>query len=246
MIPWQLLDSAPIPGSGKSLSLYQRGGEFSIRIEGREVMNSAVHESEEALAERALVRIAGRPRPRVLIGGLGMGFTAAAALRTLGAEGRVVVAELVPAVIQWNRGPLGEPAGRPLQDPRVTVREGDVASFLLKERRTYDAILLDVDNGPEDLTRRGNHWLYTESGLEAAAEALRTEGVLAVWSAGPDRAFSRRLRRAGFEVEEMRVGSKGPRGRSRHTIWLAGRGPCTAGKPFPREPGGPTRSGGPH
>ena len=222
MIPWQLLDSAPIPGNDRSLSLYQRGGEFSIRIDGREVMNSAVHGSEEALAELALVRIVGRSRPRVLIGGLGLGFTTAAALRQLGAGGRVVVAELVPAVVKWNRAPLGQPAGHPLQDPRVTVREGDVASLLGTEHQAYDAVLLDVDNGPEDLTRRGNHWLYTRAGLEAASKALRPGGVLAVWSAGPDRAFSQRLRRAGFEVEEVRVGSRGPRGRSRHTKWLAG------------------------
>jgi spermidine synthase len=224
MIPWQLLDSAPIPGNDQLLRLYQRGGEFSIRIDGREVMNSAVHGSEEALAELALVRIVGRFRPRVLIGGLGMGFTAAAALRQLGAGGRVVVAELVPAVVKWNRAPLGQPAGHPLQDPRVTVREGDVASLLGTEHRAYDAVLLDVDNGPGDLTRRGNHWLYTRAGLETASKALRLGGVLAVWSAGPDRAFSQRLRRAGFEVDEVRVGSRGPRGRSRHTIWLAGHG----------------------
>lgn len=224
MIPWQLLDSAPIPGNDKLLRLYQRGAEFSIRIDGREVMNSAVHGSEEALAELALVRIIARPHPRVLIGGLGMGFTTAAALRRLGAGGRLVVAELVPAVVTWNRGPLGQPAGRPLQDPRVTVQEGDVASLLEAAQRTYDAVLLDVDNGPEDLTRRDNHWLYTRTGLEAASKALRPKGVLAVWSAGPDRAFSQRLRRAGFEVDEVRVGSRSPRGRSRHTLWLAGRG----------------------
>jgi spermidine synthase len=224
MIPWQLLDSAPIPGNDKLLCLYQRGGEFSIRIDGREVMNSAVHGSEEALAELALDRIIARSRPRVLIGGLGMGFTTAAALRRLGAGGRLVVAELVPAVVTWNRGPLGQPAGRPLQDPRVTVQEGDVASLLEAGQRTYDAVLLDVDNGPEDLTRRDNHWLYTRTGLETASKALRPKGVLAVWSAGPDRAFSQRLRRAGFEVDEVRVGSRSPRGRSRHTLWLAGRG----------------------
>jgi spermidine synthase len=224
MIPWQLLDSAPIPGNDKLLRLYQRGAEFSIRIDGREVMNSAVHGSEEALAELALDRIIARSRARVLIGGLGMGFTTAAALRRLGAGGRLVVAELVPAVVTWNRGPLGQPAGRPLQDPRVTVQEGDVASLLEAAQRTYDAVLLDVDNGPEDLTRRDNHWLYTRTGLEAASKALRPKGVLAVWSAGPDRAFFQRLRRAGFEVDEVRVGSRSPRGRSRHTLWLAGRG----------------------
>ena len=221
MMPWKFLDSAQVPQSGEELRLYQRGGEFSIRVDSRELMNSRVHGSEGALAELACVRIAHRPSPRVLIGGLGMGYTTAAALHRLGADGQVVVAELVPAVVAWNRGPLADLAGRPLHDARVTVREADVARILQAEQGAYDAILLDVDNGPAGLTWKGNDWLYARAGLDAAYAALRAAGVLAVWSAGPDRAFAKRLGRAGFEVTEVCVRARGPRGGGRHIIWLA-------------------------
>jgi spermidine synthase len=182
-------------------------------------MNSRVHGSEDALAEQTCARLAGRAKPRLLIGGLGMGFTLAAALRQLDEQAQVVVAELVPAVVAWNRGPLGEPAGHPLQDPRVTVREGDVARILSAEQQGYDAILLDVDNGPEGLTRKENDWLYGVNGLNAAYTALRPGGVLAVWSAGPDPDFMQRLRKVGFEVEEVRVRAHGSKG-ARHVIWF--------------------------
>jgi spermidine synthase len=225
MVPWEFLDSAPVPGSKGELRLCKRGAEFSIKLDRSELMNSRMHGSEEALAELACARIAGRRRPRVLIGGLGMGYTAAAALQRLGADGRVVVAELVPAVVKWNRGPLADLAGRPLEDERVTVREVDVAKILKSEQQAFDAILLDVDNGPQGLTRKGNDWLYSRPGLNAAFAALRPGGALAVWSAAPDRVFARRLREAGFEVDEVRVRSRGPRKGTRHTIWLAGRGP---------------------
>ena len=150
-----------------------------------------------------------------------MGYTTAAALHRLGADGQVVVAELAPAVVAWNRGLLADLAGRPLHDARVTVREADVARILQAEQGAYDAILLDVDNGPACLTRKGNDWLYARAGLDAAYAALRAAGVLAVWSAGPDRAFAKRLRRAGFEVTEVCVRARGPRGGGRHIIWLA-------------------------
>jgi len=221
MIPWELLDSAQAPESGEELRLYRRGGEFSIRVGGRELMNSRTHGSEDALAELACARIAHRPCPRVLIGGLGMGYTTAAALHRLGADGQVVVAELVTAVVAWNRGPLADLAGRPLQDARVAVREADVAQILRTEQRAYDAVLLDVDNGPAGLTRKSNDWLYARAGLEAAHAALRAAGVLAVWSASPDRAFAKRLRRAGFEVTEVGVRARGPGRGGRHIIWLA-------------------------
>jgi spermidine synthase len=221
MMPWKLLDRAQVPERGEELRLYQRGGEFSIRVDGRELMNSRAHGSEGALAELACARIAYRPCPRVLIGGLGMGYTTAAALHRLGADGQVVVAELVPAVMAWNRGLLANLAGRPLEDARVTVREADVARILQAERRAYDAILLDVDNGPAGLTWKGNDWLYARAGLEAAYAALKAAGVLAVWSAGPDRAFAKRLRQADFEVTEVCVRARGPRGGGRHIIWLA-------------------------
>ena len=152
-----------------------------------------------------------------------MGFTTAAALRLLDVDSRVVVAELVPKVVEWNRKFLGELTGHPLQDPRVTVRGADVALILRSEHQAYNAILLDVDNGPEGFTRKGNDWLYTEAGAKAAFAALHPAGVLAVWSAGPDMAFAKRLCRVGFEVEELNVRARGPAGGSRHTIWIAAR-----------------------
>ncbi len=224
MTPWILLDSAAVPGNGGELQLYRRGDEFSIKIAGRgELMNSRVHGSENALAEHTCARLTKAGQPRLLIGGLGMGFTLAAALRHTGAQAQVVVAELVPAVVAWNRGPLGEKAGRPLEDPRVSVREGDVARLIQAGQQAYDAILLDVDNGPEGLTRKQNDWLYGMTGLNAAYAALRPQGVLAVWSAGPDQDFLQRLRKVGFEVDEVRVRAHGSKG-ARHTIWFARRG----------------------
>ena len=221
MTPWILLDSTPVPGKGGELRLYQRGDEFSIKIAGcGELMNSRVHGSEDALAEHTCARLADCERPRLLIGGLGMGFTLAAALRQVGRQAQVVVAELVPAVVAWTRGGLGGAAGHPLQDPRVTVREGAVAHILMAEQRAYDAILLDVDNGPEGLTRKENDWLYSMDGLNAAYTALFPRGVLAVWSAGPDQAFIQRLRKTGFEVEEVSVRARGSKG-ARHIIWIA-------------------------
>jgi len=223
MIPWEFLESTQVPGNGGELCLYRRGAEFSIRVGNRELMNSRVHGSEEALAELAYARVAGRPRPRILIGGLGMGFTLAATLRQLRPEGRVVVAELVPAVVAWNRGPLAALAGHPLQDARVAVREVDVAQILRETRQAYDAILLDVDNGPEGLARRENDWLYARPGLEAAHAALRPAGVLAVWSAAPNQVFAQRLRRVGFTVDEIQVPARRSGKGRRHTIWLARR-----------------------
>ncbi len=221
MIPWVLLDSAQVPGNGGELRLYQRGDEFSIRIVGHgELMNSRVHGSEDALAEQTCARLVHCSHPRMLIGGLGMGFTLTAALRKLSDHAQVVVAELVPAVVEWNRGPLGEHAGYPLQDPRVIVHEGDVARILKAEQQAYDAILLDVDNGPAGLTRKENDWLYGMSGLNAAYGALRAQGVLAVWSAGPDKDFLQRLHKVGFEVDEVRVRAHGKKG-ARHVIWFA-------------------------
>ncbi|HPJ94560.1 MAG TPA: hypothetical protein PKY89_11690 [Deltaproteobacteria bacterium] len=221
MIPWELIDSALVPGNPGELRLYRRDGEFSIRVAGVELMNSRVHGSEEALAEIACARIAHRTRPHILIGGLGMGYTMAAALKRLGPESRVDVAELVPQVVEWNRGPLAELTGHALQDKRVRVFETDVGKILLGEHQIYDAILLDVDNGPTGLTRKGNDWLYSSEGIDTAFAALLPGGVLAVWSAGADRAFSRRLRQSGFEVDEVNVRARGNRKGRRHTIWLA-------------------------
>lgn len=223
MRPWQLIDTAEIPGEGRELRLLRRGDDFSIRIDGRgELMNSRLHGSEDALAELGCARLADRARPRVLIGGLGMGFTLAAALKRLGPDADVVVAELVPSVVDWNRGELGAVAGHPLEDPRVTVRTGDVGRLLRKEKAGFDAVLLDVDNGPEGLTHEDNDWLYSLAGLGAALEALRPRGVLGVWSSGPCRAFTDRLRQAGFDAEEVVVRAHRGKG-ARHVIWLAER-----------------------
>ena len=216
-----LLDTAPIPGDGGELGLYQHGEDFLIKVVGgQDLMSTRTHGSADALAEIACTELAGRERPRVLIGGLGMGFTLASALHHLGHDAEVVVAELVPAVVEWNRGPVGEHAGHPLRDERVTVREVDVAIILKTEALSFDAILLDVDNGPDGLTQEGNDWLYSRAGLNASYEALRPKGVFAVWSAGPDRAFSKRLRKAGFEVDEVRVRAHVGKG-ARHLIWIA-------------------------
>ena len=221
MIPWEFLGSAQVPGNGGKLSLYRRGSEFSIRISGCELMNSRVHGSEDALAELACARLADRPSPQVLIGGLGMGYTLAATLRLLGSGAKVVIAELVPEVVKWNQGPLADLAGHPLQDNRVNIRIIDVRHIIQAEHQAYDAILLDVDNGPEGLARKGNDWLYSREGLDAAFAALRTAGVLAVWSAVPNRDFVRRLCQTGSKVDEHRVRARHSSGGGHHTIWIA-------------------------
>ena len=216
-----LLDTAPIPGDGGELGLYRHGEDFVIKVMGgQDLMSTRTHGSADALAEFTCPEVAGRERARVLIGGLGIGFTLAAALRHLGSDAEVVVAELVPGVVEWNRGPLGEHAGHPLRDRRVTVQEIDVALILKAGVQAFDAILLDVDNGPEGLTQSGNDWLYSGAGLDACYGAIRSKGVLAVWSAGPDRAFTKRLGQAGFEVEEVPVRAHRGKG-ARHLIWVA-------------------------
>ena len=224
MKAWTLLDSGKIPGDGTELRLYGRGDEHSITIAGTpgELMGSRMHGSEDALAQLACAHIAALAEPQMLIGGLGLGFTLAAALRHLNPQARVTVAELVPAVIAWNHSLLGHHAGHPLQDARVQIHQGDVAQLLKQQRQHYDAILLDVDNGPEGLTRRENNWLYSHAGLEAAQQALRPDGILAVWSAGPDPQFAERLRQLGFLVDEQQVHESQQRKKgARHTIWLA-------------------------
>lgn len=218
----ELIDTAAIPGSKNQLRLFRHSDGFAIKLDGigGELMNTRTHGSEEQLAELTCPRIADLPRPRVLIGGLGMGFTLAAALRNLGPTAEVVVAELVPGVIKWNRGELGAHAGHPLQDPRTSVYEGDVAERIRADSNAFDAILLDVDNGPDGLTQDANSWLYAPAGLQAALKALRPGGLLAVWSAGPDPRFTIRLRKAGFKVEERSVRAHGNKG-ARHVIWVA-------------------------
>jgi len=221
MKPWLLLDAATIPGGG-TLNLYQRDRDFSIKVGSDELMNSRAHGSEESLASMAWQRLGARPRTRALIGGLGMGFTLAATVRELGLDAQITVAELVPAVVRWNRGPLAPLAGAPLDDRRVNVHIGDVAELLQKQVQNYDLILLDVDNGPSEMSARGNTWLYSNAGLSKARSALRPGGVLGVWSAGADDDFTGRLRRTGFDVDAVPVRARGKRG-AHHLIWLATR-----------------------
>jgi len=219
MIPWIELDRAALPQGG-DLRLMRRGYEFSIKLGVAELMTSRLFASEEALATLAADRLKDRPKARVLIGGLGMGFTLRAALAAFGPEARVIVAELVPSVVSWGRGPMAELFAGCLDDPRVQIVETDVAELIRSAKPGYDAILLDVDNGPEGMTQSANDQLYGLRGLAAARAALRPGGVLAVWSQGPDPAFAKRLAKAGFSVDEARVRAGGARGGSRHTIWL--------------------------
>jgi spermidine synthase len=219
MLPRTLIDTAEIPGGG-TLRLIRRGEEWSIMLGANELMNSRLSGSEEALAELALERT-GAAAPQVLIGGLGMGFTLRAALARLGPEGRLVVAELVPAVVDWARGPMAALFAGSLDDPRVEVAVADVADVIADAAGGYDAILLDVDNGPDGITHPGNDRLYSAAGLALARRALRPGGVLALWSSGPDAAFTRRLQRTGAAVEEVVVRAHKGRCGARHTIWLA-------------------------
>jgi spermidine synthase len=221
MIPWQKIDTASIPGTDGELRLMRRGKEFSIMLGTNELMNSRLSGSEAALATLAAKKIEAVANPDVLIGGLGMGFTLRAALAVFGSKAQIVLAELVPAVVAWARGPMADIFGDSLNDPRVSIREMDVTEIIRSHRSTFNAILLDVDNGPEGLTRKGNDALYDSSGLKAAHVALRPNGVLAVWSSGPNAAFSKRLRGAGFNVNEVAVRATGRGGGARHVIWIA-------------------------
>ncbi|MFK0331802.1 spermidine synthase [Rhizobium sp. NPDC090275] len=221
MLPWIQLDSAQIPGEAGELRLKQRGSEFSIMLGSNELMNSRLSGSEEALATLSYDKLKGRPRPSILIGGLGMGFTLRAALAVVPNDATVVVAELVPAVVSWARGPMAEVFKGCLDDPRVGIHQGDVSELIRASRAKFDAILLDVDNGPDGLTRQSNDGLYDFAGLKAAREALRPGGVLAVWSSGPDASFTRRVRDSGFAVEAVNSRANGKRGGARHVIWLA-------------------------
>jgi spermidine synthase len=225
MVPRILIDTAQVPGGGE-LRLFRRGDDFSIMLGANELMNSRLSGSEEALASLVCDRLGAAPTPRLLIGGLGMGFTLRAALGRVGPDAAVTVAELVPAVVAWARGPMAAIFARSLEDRRVTVAEEDVVALIAGTeagaRGAWDAILLDVDNGPDGLTRRGNNRLYSATGLDAARSALRPGGMLAVWSAAPDAKFVRRLETAGFAVEEVVVKARGGRG-ARHVIWLAKR-----------------------
>ena len=221
MIPWEKIDTARVPGSDSELRLMRRGKEFSIMLGANELMNSRLSGSEVALATLAAKKIEAVKSPHVLIGGLGMGFTLRAGLGVFGSSARIMVAELVPSVVAWARGPMAEMFGDSLDDPRVNIREEDVAEVIERNTLTFDAILLDVDNGPQGLTRKANDALYDVAGLKKAHSALRRGGVLAVWSSGPNSKFSNDLRQAGFAVSEVAVRATGKGGGARHVIWIA-------------------------
>ena len=223
MIPWLQIDTARVPGTEIDLRLMRRGDDFSMMLGQNELMSSRLSGSEEALATLACRRIAAVKRPSLLIGGLGMGFTLRAALAVLGPDARIMVAELVPAVIAWAKGPMAGLFGACLEDPRTSIRQADVIEIIQAHAAAFDAVLLDVDNGPEGLIRKANDALYDLKGLQAIRRALRPGGVLAVWSSGPNASFTKRLRDAGFGVDEVAVRATGKRSGARHVIWFATR-----------------------
>lgn len=220
MEPQRIVDCVRTLAGGE-LVLYQRGGGFSIRVNGHELMSSHAHGSEEALATLACTGLGGGGAPRVLVAGLGMGYTLRAALDALPAKATVVVAEVHAAVVEWCRGPLALLAGRPLEDPRVEVELADAVDVVRLACERFDAVLLDIDNGPEALTLVTNSRLYSQRGLASLARCLRPRGVLAVWSADPDRAFARRLARSGFAVKVHQVAARGGGSGPQHTVFLA-------------------------
>ncbi len=221
MLPWEIVDRAAAPG-GSELVLARRGEEWVVRVDSKVLMSSRAHGSEDALAALTLERAA--KRDSILIGGLGLGFTVRAALDRVPVDARVVVAELSPALVEWNRSKLSHLAGRPLDDRRVQVEIGDVGERLAKARNAFDAIMLDVDNGPTALVDPANERLYGWHGIAACREALRAGGVLGVWSASPDEAYRERLQQAGFSVKQCRVSERGEKGGKRHLVILAVKG----------------------
>lgn len=218
----ELIGTAAVPGGGE-LRLFRRGDEFIIALGGNELMSSRMSGSEEALATRSCDRLRDRDTAKLLIGGYGMGFTLRAALAMLGPQARITVAELVPEIIEWARGPMAELAAACLDDPRVDVVVADVAAAMGAASEAFDAILLDVDNGPDGLTRPANDQIYALTGLASAKAALKPGGVLAIWSAAPDPDFTRRLIAAGFAVEEVKVRARANGKGGHHLIWFARR-----------------------
>ncbi len=220
MIPRELIGEAEVPG-GPPLRLFRRGSDFMIVLERNELMSTRMHGSEVALGTMACDRLAGHKAPHLLIGGYGMGYTLRAVLGQLGPGAHVTLVELVPGIIDWARGPMAAVTAGCLDDPRVTLAMGDVGASMAHSNAQYDAILLDVDNGPEGLTRAANDGLYSPQGLANAKQALRPGGILAVWSAAPDTAFGRQLERGGFSVETVKVRARETGKGTTHIIWFA-------------------------
>jgi len=228
VITREWLASARVP-DGEELRLYRHGRDFMIVLDRNELMSTRQRGSEEALATMTIARLGARRAPHILVGGYGMGFTLRAALAALGAEARITVAEVLPDIIEWARGPMAELTAGCLDDPRVQLIVGDVAKVIERSAASFDAILLDVDNGPDGLVRADNNRLYTRRGLENATRALRPGGVLAVWSAAKDDRFARRLHEAGFAVDEVGVRARANGKGARHVIWFA----TVSGAPTP-------------
>ena len=223
MTPRELLGTAIVPGGEEELRLFRRGGDHMIVLGRHELMSSRMSGSEEALAEMTLDRLGQRPAMRLLIGGYGMGFTLRAALARLGNDAKVTVAELVPEIVAWARGPMAAMTGACLDDPRLFLDIADVGVLIGEAEAYYDAILLDVDNGPDGLTRQANNGLYSRKGLAAAKAALKPDGVLAIWSAAPDAKFKKALGDAGFAVDEVAVRARQNGKGAKHIIWFATR-----------------------
>ena len=239
MKPWETVEKSLAP-DGTEMVLARRDGEWVVRYGGKVLMSSRQHGSEDALAELALPKA--RHRRAVLVGGLGLGFTARAALDRIPTDAKVVIAELTPALVGWNRRLVGKLAGRPLDDPRCKVHVGDVVDRIAEARAAYDAILLDVDNGPGSMVHEGNHRLYGHRGIAACRIALAEGGVLAVWSAHHDEAYLRRLEKGGFAATARLVPARGPAGGLKHVLFLAGKAPPAR---WPGRGGGGAGRGGP-
>jgi spermidine synthase len=220
MIPRELLGTAQVP-DGEELRLFRLGGDFVIALRNNDLMSTRMSGSEESLATLTIARLGGRKAPHLLIGGYGMGFTLRAALGALGPDASVTVAELVPEIIEWALGPMVELTANCLDDPRVVLVKDDVAMLIDAATEGYDAILLDVDNGPDGLTRRDNDFLYSLRGLQSAWTALTPGGILAIWSAHGDPAFTRRLKDTGFTVAEVNARARSNGKGTNHTIWFA-------------------------
>jgi spermidine synthase len=222
MIPWILVEKVSTNEQNKELKLYQRDSEYSIKIGNYELMNSRAHSSEDELGRLTCLKIKKQSQQKILIGGLGMGFTLRVALNNLKPNAQVIMAELLPVVIKWNRENLSHLAKNPLSDKRVTVYEGDVVTKIREQQNYYHAIILDVDNGPQGLTQTENNCLYSNRGLKSAYDALQTDGVLAIWSAASDDSFVKRLEKVGFTVTEERLRIKhGPKGGGQAVVWIA-------------------------
>lgn len=223
MLQWEFIESVKMPDGRGTMELMRRGKEMIIRIDLHELMGTHVHGSEEALADLAFDHLDVSHPDRnvsVLVGGLGVGFTAAAALRRCGPAGRVVVSELVPAIVRWNEGELGEASGHPMRDERAELALVDVAELIRNPPRKWHAILLDVDNSPRSFTQLANSWLYSPQGLQSARDSLHEGGVFAVWSAQDDKSFTQRMKRAGFDTTLHPVRARGTAGGNRHYIWV--------------------------